>query len=339
MSEVRLGIIGCGDVAGYLALFSRITPGVRLAACCDRTLTIAQTFARRHRIPRAYDDSQALIDDPGVDALYLATPHHLHYPMLAAAVRAGKPILCEKPVTRTLAEGIEIVRLAEGAGVKLGVNYQYRYDPAAYALARACQKGQLGRLLYARANLPWHRGPDYFHKGAWRAAKATAGGGTLLTQGSHLLDLALWAMGCRPLAAQGLTGQRVFQQSVEVEDLANGILDLEGGTQLAITSAMVARPEQALTLEIYGENGTAVYTDRPWPRVRYQGIRVFPQRPPVFGLHALHRSLAAFCDWLLHDRPYLTPARSALPALAAVDAIYQSAETGMQVRIHEEIFS
>src|SRR5699024_1472832 len=109
-------------------------------------------------IPSAYDDYRRLLEDPLVDAVYIAVPHHLHFPMLEAAVEARKPALCEKPITRTLAEGQAITALAEAAGVKVGVNYQYRYDSAAYALACAARGGQLGRLLYARCNLPWKRG-------------------------------------------------------------------------------------------------------------------------------------------------------------------------------------
>lgn len=327
MKALRLGIIGCGDIARYVALFARLTPGLRITACCDRTLPIAQAFARKHGIPRSYDGYHQLIDDPEVDAVYVAVPHHLHFPVLEAVIAARKPALCEKPITRTLAEGQAVITLAESSGVKIGVNYQYRYDSAAYALASAARGGDLGRLLYARCNLPWNRGEDYFPKGSWRTAIATSGGGTLLTQGSHLLDLALWAMDSQPKAALGMTAQRSFAQ-VEVEDLAQGIVELESGAQVQISSAMVAHPEQALRVEIYGEKGTAVYTDLPWPRVQFLGVRIRPARPPVFGLHALQRSLAAFRDWVTLDHSYLIPARAALPVLAAVETIYCSARTG-----------
>lgn len=332
MKPLRLGIIGCGEIAGYVALFARLTPGLRLAACCDRTIEVAGRFAKRHGIPLTLDDYRALIAREEVDALYAAVPHHLHFDVLREAIAAGKPVLCEKPVTRTLAEGLAVAVLAEEAGVKVGVNYQYRYDTAAYALAGAARSGQLGRLLYARCNVPWRRTAAYFDRGPWRARPETAGGGTLLTQGSHMLDLALWAMGSPPRAAVGMTARRKFT-GVAVEDLAQGILELEDGAQVEITSAMIADREQALRVEVYGERGTAVYTDLPWPRVRFTRRGVRPPRLPVRGLHALHRSLIAFRDWVREDRPYLIPARAALPALAAVEAIYRSAETGRRVEL------
>lgn len=336
MSGLRLGLVGCGGIADFVASFARLTPGMGAVACCDRTLPVAGAFARKHHIPRVYDDYRALVADERVDAVYIAVPHHLHFAVLEAALQAGKPVLCEKPITRTLAEGQAIVRMAEAAGVKVGVNYQYRYDRAAYALANAARTGLLGRLLYARCNLPWSRSEEYFTQGAWRASLASAGGGTLLTQGSHLLDLALWAMGSPPLEAVGMTAQRKFS-NVEVEDLAQGILTLADGGQIAISSGMVAAQEQALRLEIYGESGTAIYTDRPWPRVTFLGVRGRAPALPVRGLHALHSSLIGFRDWLALDRPYLTPAREALPVLAAVEAIYRAAQSGQKVTVGGEL--
>lgn len=324
---LRMGIIGCGGIAGFAASFARVTPGLRLAACCDRTVEAAGVFARKRGIPQVYDDYTALIDDPTVDAVYIAVPHHLHFPILRAAIEAGKPALCEKPITRTLAEGCEIARMAEAAGVKVGINYQYRYDSAAYALASAARSGALGRLLYARCNIPWHRTKDYFKGGAWRRSQESAGGGTLITQGSHMLDLALWAMNSPPAAALGMTARRVFQE-VEVEDLANAVVELADGAQINMTSAMIAAVEGSLRVELYGERAVAVYTDQPWPRVRFYGARIKTESPPARGLHALHRSLVAFRDWITADKPYLIPAREALPALAAVEAVYRSARSG-----------
>jgi predicted dehydrogenase len=236
-------------------------------------------------------------------------------------------VLVEKPLAGTLEEGRALVDLARGTDVRVGVNYQYRYDAGCYALARAARSGALGRLYYGRCNVPWHRDETYFAQGAWRGQRARAGGGTLLTQGSHAFDVLLWALGGRPVAATGQTARREFE-GIDVEDVAQGTVALEGGALAQVSSAMVARPEQAVTLEVYGERGTAIYADRPWPRVRFRGVRVRRARPPVRGLHALQRSLAAFGAWVMEGKPYLTPAAEALPVLAAVDAIYRAAASG-----------
>jgi predicted dehydrogenase len=217
--------------------------------------------------------------------------------------------------------------------VRVGVNYQYRYDTGCYALAQAARQGEMGELYYGRCNVPWHREAAYFEQGSWRGEPARSGGGTLLTQGSHALDLLLWALDSPPRAATGMTARPRFPQ-VEVESVALGTVELENGALIQVSSSMVARPEQAVTLELYGELGTALYSNRPWPHARFRGQRVRRMRPPVWGVHALQRSLEGFRAWVMEDRPYLTPAAEALPVLAAVEALYRSAQSGEKEMIN-----
>jgi predicted dehydrogenase len=330
--HLRLGIVGCGDIAGYTALFARLNRRISLLACCDSSTEKVQTFARRHKIPAAYNRYEELLERESLDAVYLAVPHHLHFSLAQAAIQAGLHIFIEKPITRTLVEALALAELAEQAQIHLGVNYQYRYDFGCYALAQAARRGDLGVIHTARCNIPWHRETAYFQQAGWHASLETAGGGSLLTQGSHMLDVALWALGGRPKTAIGYTTRRIFKY-VEVEDLAHGLVEMQDGALVQISSSMVANPEQALTIELYGEYATAIYTDRPLPHVTFKGRRIKKALPPVWGLHALQRSLEGFRAWVMEDRPYLTPARQAIPALATVEAIYRSAKTGCRESI------
>ena len=184
----------------------------------------------------------------------------------------------------------------------------------------------------ARCNLPWHREQDYFQQAGWHARLDTAGGGSLLTQGSHLLDIVLWALPSRPASALGYTARTSFAQ-VEVEGLAHGLIEMQDGALVQISSSMIANPEQALAIELYGSQATAIYTDRPLPHVTFKGHRIKKTPPPTRGLHALQRSLEGFRAWIMEDRPYLTPAREAIPALATVEAIYRSAQSGCRESI------
>jgi UDP-N-acetyl-2-amino-2-deoxyglucuronate dehydrogenase len=331
-APLRLAIVGCGEIATWMARLSWLNRRIRLVACCDRTLLSAESFASRFRIPRAYADYGAMLRQESLDAVYLAVPHDLHLEMTCTAVEAGCPTLVEKPLARTLAEGQEIVTRAAAAGVPVGVNYQYRYDRGCYALAQAARRGDLGRLYFGRCNVPWHRDAAYFAQGPWRGQLARAGGGTLLTQGSHALDVLLWALDSPPRAATGMCAQPGFPQ-IEVETVALGIIELESGALIQVSSSMVARPEQEVTLELYGERGTALYRNQPLPHVRFRGPRVKRLRPPGRGLHALQRSLEGFRAWVMEDQPYLTPAAEALPVLAAVDAFYRACLSGSKETI------
>jgi predicted dehydrogenase len=312
-----------------MAWFARLNRRIQLAACCDLSRERVDGFARRHRIPQTYTSYTEMLEHEPLDAVYLALPHHMHYEMLAGAIRAELPALVEKPITRTLDEGLRIVQQAQAQGVRVGVNYQYRYDSGCYALARAVQQGALGAIHYARCNVPWSRDSRYFQQAGWHAKLAQAGGGTLITQGSHLIDVLLWALNDSPRTVSGFTAQRKFRD-VEVEDLVQATIELENGALLQICSSMAASSEQALSIEIYGEQGTALYSDRPLPHTQFRGIRVKRARPPQWGVHALQRSLEGFRAWVVDCQPYLVPALEALPALAVVEAIYRSAQSRQQ---------
>jgi UDP-N-acetyl-2-amino-2-deoxyglucuronate dehydrogenase len=329
MEKLKLGIVGCGDIAGFTALVSKLVPWVTLSACCDVNTERVRMFAKHYRIPQVFTDHNELLEKSAADAVYLAVPHHLHYEMILAAVNAGKPVFVEKPVTRTLSEGRKLIEAI--ADAKVGVNYQYRYDSGCYSLARAVQSGALGKIHSMRINIPWHRKQGYFDGAVWHKTIAQAGGGTLITQGSHFLDVALWALGEHPVSAMGYTSTPGF--CVEVDTLAHGIIETSGGTLISVVSSMVTATEQKVTIEAYGERGTALYADRPFPHVKFIGVKIHKERPPERGVHALQRSLAGFAKWILDDKPFLTPAASTLSVLAAVDGIYRSANSGQKSKI------
>jgi len=327
---LRLGLVGCGDIAGYTAWFARLNPRIRITACCDRDPRRAEAFAHRHRIPRWFEEYAEMLAAGGFEAVYLAVPHDLHLPMARAALERGLAVLLEKPLAARLADGAELAALAVQPGARLAVNYQYRYDAACYALATAVQSGALGRVLYARCNVPWSRGGEYFAGGAgWHASRARSGGGTLLTQASHFLDVILWACGSPPARAQGLARNLLFRDAqVEVEDLAMGHLELADGTLVQVCSSMAVRPEQKASIEMYGEKGTLIYTAGLIPVLKSRGVRIPRAAPPVKSVHALARSLEAFRRYALGGEPHLVGASEALATLAAVDALYRSAVSG-----------
>jgi predicted dehydrogenase len=147
-----------------------------------------------------------------------------------------------------------------------------------------------------------------------------------------MVDILLWAIGGKPCWAGGFTVRKKFVD-MEVEDLAQGTVEMEGGALIQICTSMIANPERSVTLEVYGERGTAVYREKPLPHVRFHGVRVKRERPPIWGVHALQRSLEGFRAWVQEGKPYLVPAEAALPVLAVVEAIYRSAESGRREEI------
>ncbi len=328
MRRLQIAIVGCGDIASYIALAARYNRRIQAMACVDRDGERASAFARKYRIPKHFTDYEQMLHETDLDAVYLAVPHHLHLPMTLSALKMNRHVLCEKPITITLEDAIEICRFAREKKLKFGVNYMYRYDSSCYALARAAQRGDLGELYYGRCNIPWHREPAYFTEGQWRAAKATAGGGTFITHVSHLVDILIWSLGRKPIAALGTIARKRFTD-VEVEDFGLGVIEMDDGSFIQIASSIIATPEQPAALELYGSRGTALTQSLNYfPRIEFRGVKPKRERPPVRGIHALTRSLEAFRRWLTDGTPYLIPAEQSLPVLAATLALYRSAEKG-----------
>jgi len=314
-----------------------INTHVKVTACVDRTERGARRFAALFRIKNYSHDYDWLLKNHELDAVYLALPHHLHAPMIEKAIKCGLHVFCEKPVTLNLAEGIRVLGLAEKMGTKVGVNYQYRYDKACYSLYSAASKGHLGTPHYALCHLPWKRDLKYFKDGPWRGKFEQAGGGTLLTQGSHILDVAIWAMGSEVVAAMGTISRRKFTE-VGVEDLAMGILELKNGSRISITSSMAGHREGSASIEIHGSKGSALYKGPLLPRFSSSGKNFKRDFPPVKGLNAFTRSLEGFRLWVSEDLPYLCPIEESLKVLAAVEAIYKSADTGKKENVQKIIY-
>jgi UDP-N-acetyl-2-amino-2-deoxyglucuronate dehydrogenase len=321
---LALAFVGCGGIATAMAWLARLNPRIRIAACMSPVRDEAEAFARRFRVPRAYTDLAGLVGDRGVQAWYLASPHDAHAPQLREAVRCGIPVLCEKPLATTLEDGIDVCRRARDAGVEIAVNYQYRFDRGCRALVEAARAGELGEILFGACRVPWHREAPYF-EGTWRASRERAGGGTLITQGSHALDILLAACGGRPARAWGSVARRRFT-GIEVEDLAMGCVELDSGCLLSVTSTAAATPERAVAIEVYGSRATAVWSGPQRPRLRVYGRR-------DRGRPSERPCLEAFRRWAVLGEEPCHAAQSTLPVLAAVTSIYAAAAAGRRLEV------
>lgn len=325
--KFKLSIVGCGDISNYMGWACRINRNIEVVSCVSPVHEQVTNFSSRFGIPNSCIDYEDVFGMDDLDAVYLAVPHHLHYPMIKLAIEKGVHVFCEKPVTVTLDQGLEICRLSREKKIRVGVNYQNRYEKGCYALASACQKGELGEIYYSRCNLPWHREEKYFDCGEWRSRIETSGGGTLITQGSHLLDIAIWSLGSKPVSAIGITRRQRFK-GIEVEDLCMGIVEMENGSLIEITSSMISNRERPVTIEMYGSEASAFYKGFDFSSLKIKGKRIKREKPGVKGIHAFTRSLEGFRRWVVNGEPYLVPVEQSLPVLAAVNAIYRSSETG-----------
>jgi predicted dehydrogenase len=290
----------------------------------DRNAPRAELLARKVGA-RTSADWRDLLSDSDLDAVYVALPNHLHGEVTAAAARAGKAVLIEKP----LAQGVDAARaLLSGlpTDAKVAVNYQYRYEARAWALVEAVRRGELGEVRYVSVDVPWCRREEYYTESPWHGNAEQSGGGSLLVQGSHALDLALCATDSDPVRVTARTYQR-GRSEIEVEDIAFGVVECRSGVPIAFTSSACTCPERSTTILVVGSAGTIVYRGFGRSRLRARGVRVRSRR--VFTqLHSYVASLKAFSDWVDGGAPHRVPASSALPVLQAVCGAYRSAESG-----------
>ncbi len=187
------GIIGIGKHADTRMVPAlRRTANNRLVAVCSRDLGRAQAFAQRHGAQAGYDSYGQLLARPDVDVVYVATPHHLHREHLIAAARAGKHVLCEKPLGLTVAEAEEMVAICRDAGVLLGVCFHNRYHPAHVEARRLATHGELGPISLVRVQYSSNRSGEWE---GWRADPSMSGAGCLMGLGLHALDLVRFVTG------------------------------------------------------------------------------------------------------------------------------------------------
>lgn len=302
---------------------------VRLAAVCDVDETKARAAADEFAVPW-YPDYAALIADPGVDVVLVATPTGLHAEVAIAAARAGKHVLCEKPIDIDLGRARRIVRECRKAGVKLQVGFQNRCTKDSLQTHADIQAGRIGRILFGQMILHWWRSDDYFKKsGGWRGTWRFDGGGAFMNQAVHYIDLLVYFMGT-PVSVVGRC--QTTLHPIEAEDVGMAIVRFESGALAMLLSTTTAHPIERDWTEIclQGSDGRIVlsgsYTlDRTEAHLgRAARAGAAPRQTN------LYRDLALAID---RDRDPLNSGEEALKSLAVIKAIYRSSRTGREVAL------
>ncbi|MCU1636874.1 MAG: gfo/Idh/MocA family oxidoreductase, partial [Cryobacterium sp.] len=216
--QFRVGIVGCGNISdNHFQSYSSLAD-VEVVGVCDVDLARARDFASDRGIAHAVGSVQELIA-LGIDALSVCTPHPTHEAVVTTAAEAGVHVLCEKPIATDVASAERMVQAAEHNGVTLGVVFQRRFWPGAQALRAAIDDGRLGQPMLGHCQVLLHRGTEYYDAAEWRGTWAADGGGVLMTQAIHNIDLLQWFMG-DPVEVSAKAGAFVLGDSIEVEDTA-----------------------------------------------------------------------------------------------------------------------
>ncbi|MFX1328397.1 MAG: Gfo/Idh/MocA family protein [Promethearchaeota archaeon] len=326
---IKVGVIGCGWITNMYKLTSRIIKNTKIVAAADLNINRAIKVAGKKH---AYANVEEMYKNENIDAVYIATPHYLHKPMIKQAFENGKHILCEKPVSVSIDDTREIKNLdKQYTLLKLGFNYNYRYDHNCYRLISAIQNDHLGEIYYANCNVFFSRNESYFEKGPWRTKKETAGGGTLLIHGSHMIDIMIWAFG-NPISVIGKIGNLRFK-NLEVEDFAFGIIEFDNNIFVQINNSTFVKPpfgifKEKVELQIFGNKGRCYYKG-PWPKssLKWKGVKKYKVNKHIKGFSHFGRSVKAFGDWVLYNKSYFNTIEESSKALNLIFTLYKSSQT------------
>ena len=342
MNVAVIGIQGYG--ASYFDALGKRTDASALAVC-DLDATAAGRVADAHGVKLRFTDYRELLKHPDIAAVFIATPHFLHYPMVMDALRAGKHVFCEKPLALRGDQADEMARTARQRGLVLTCHYNQRQTDYVKALRQLVQRGLLGDIY--EANVRWMARWTSFmfdSRTSWRLQKDKAGGGILIGRGSHLIDAIWYILGKRPIRSisaslhNHLTG-------TQVEDFASAILRFDGDLTVRLQCSYVAHSapfRERMEYELYGTLGGASYArgDGVESALRVGRCHLADGRWEDLAGHLDLPALACakpvslvddFLDAIAEHRDPTVTGEDAAYITRVLEAGYESARTGKEV--------
>ena len=343
MEKLRFGVIGCGGIADR-----RTIPGMMLAknaelvAVMDVRAEAAEAVRAKYGAKRAYTSDEALLQDPEVDAVYIATPIVMHARQAKLAADYGKNILIEKPLAMSSEEGREVLRYCRAKGVQVAAGFMMRFGAHEQNMKKAIAEGKIGQVVsgYSQFTL-WLP----YEKGNWRQCKAKAGGGCMMDMAVHCIDLMEYITGMRVTKVGSFNEKIAFPEpEYDVEDTSTVMLRMENGAQCVVqTNFNIPDEASKWRLEFFGTKGrllgdtvigqidggrlNAVYLEK---NLAYNATQTHSDDagvdvPGDFG-NLYCREIESFADSILHGKPLEVPAEDAVHVQSIMELAYRSGE-------------
>ena len=346
--SIGIGIVGCGMIANFHAKAIADAQGAHLVGCADRMPEFATKFADKQGC-RAFDTVQAMLADPEVDAVSICSPSGAHLEPALAAAAAGKHIVVEKPLEITTERCDQIIQACDKAGVRLAVTFQSRFHESSKLMKQAVEQGRFGKVTMGDSYVKWYRSQEYYDSGAWRGTWALDGGGALMNQAIHSVDLLVWLMG--PVAEISAMTATMTHERIEVEDIAVANLRFVSGALGVIEATTTAYPGALKRIEISGSHGTAILEEediKMWQfaeetpeddeiRKRMTGKTESgggAADPSAIDHHGHTMVFGEFVAAINENRPPAVDGHEGRRSVEVIRAIYESAKTGQRVKLN-----
>lgn len=352
MDKIRVGIIGCGSISRcHLSAYKQLD-NVELVACADMNFERAQAYARENGFQRAYPSAEAMMAQEKLDAVSVCTWNNGHAPCSIAALKAGANVLCEKPLAMNTEEAREMAETARKTGKLLMVGFVRRFGENTQMLKSRIDSGDFGEIYYAKTGCIRRVG----NPGGWFSNKQLSGGGPLIDLGVHMIDLTRYLMGKpKPVSVYGSTfdklGPRANIKGIQrwtsadwsdfndVEDMAVGMIHYDNGATVFVENSWtqhIDTPEH-LYLELYGSKCGAIM--EPELKLMSEKNDYLIEEHPVVGQdqssfdNNFAREIRHFVDCVANGTPCLNPAEDGVELMRILDALYESARLGHEVRL------
>ena len=347
MSAIGFGIVGCGNIAHLHAQALQAIPQARLVGFCGKGAERASSLGKKYGVEWSVD-LVSFLARPEIQAVTLCTPSGTHMELGCQAAGAGKHVLVEKPIEVTMEKARRLVEECEKRKVHLGVIFQSRFLPSVEFLKRALGQERLGRIIAADAHVKWFRSRQYYESAPWRGTLALDGGGALINQSIHTIDLLQYLAG--PVHSVFGLAQRQLHHDIEGEDTAVAVVQFKNGAVGVIEGSTSIYPGFSRRVEIHGEKGSVILDGndiRVWETVEKGeaelGLAALTGKdqssgasdPMSLEIGGHQRQMEDFIEAIFHDRPPRVDGREGMKALAIVLAIYRSAREKRLVEIEE----
>ncbi len=335
---IGFGIAGCGMIGKVQAEAIRSIAGARLVAVCGRDENRIAEVVSKFEAP-GYTDYDRFLEHPGLQIVNICTPSGLHAEQGIKAARAGKHVLVEKPIETNLEKADALIEACDEANVKLGVIFQSRFLAAVQKIKRAIDEGRLGRLMIGDAYVKWYRASEYYAESSWHGTMALDGGGALINQAIHTVDLLRWMMG--PVETAFAMKSALRYPHIEAEDTLVATLRFQNGALGVIEAATSAKPGFKRRLEISGERGTVILDGDAISCWAIDGesedagdgeqITDGSGNPAAISNEGHRRQIEDMMRAVIEDRAPMIDGREARKSLELVAALYASASEGRVV--------
>lgn len=330
---LKFAVVGVGMGGAHGANLHQNSGGAGiLVAVCDKNPERLQwrveTYAKEINLQvRGYTDFEEMLSKEPLDGVIISTPSGLHHQQAVVAACHKVNTLVDKPMDITLEAVDQIQQAAAKAGILAGVNYGMRHKPAHWNVKQAMQRGDFGKVLLADVRMKWYRDQAYYDKGAWRGTWKMDGGGSLMNQGAHAMDLLTWFAGCRPVRVRG--DFAALNHKIETEDWASGIVEFENGVRSTISTTTNVFPKVDRTyVEIHGTKGSCFIVNDEIVETNIESLQAPnlvtpPHKDAIIDfVHAVKEKRSPLCD--------LTQGRWSVELILAV---YESARQGKTVTL------